>query len=222
MFTLPELSKVFAVDQIVLTTELIKIAIVTLASYVLSLHYTRFARVLSNRQKFARVLMFMAMTTMLVITVVKSSLALSLGLVGALSIIRFRTPVKEPEELAYLFLAIAIGIGIGANQIALTVVVAIAILLVMSLSRLIHGTPPARAILNIQLTVDNNADQQIKQICELSGNADLRRADVHDNTLNLTLMLNVKDSGHAADLVATLRNTFPSASLSLVEKDSTE
>ena len=52
------------------------------------------------------------MTTMLIISIVKSSLALSLGLVGALSIIRFRAAIKEPEELAYLFLAIGISIVI--------------------------------------------------------------------------------------------------------------
>ena len=51
----------------------------------------------------------LSITTFLVISVVKSSLALSLGLVGALSVIRFRTPIKEPEELSYLFLAIGIG-----------------------------------------------------------------------------------------------------------------
>ena len=43
------------------------------------------------------------MTTMVVITIVKSSLALSLGLVGALSIVRFRAAIKEPEELAFYF-----------------------------------------------------------------------------------------------------------------------
>ena len=47
-------------------------------------------------------------TMILIITVIKTSIALSLGLVGALSIIRFRTPIKEPEELAYIFIAIAI------------------------------------------------------------------------------------------------------------------
>ena len=51
------------------------------------------------------------MVTTLVIAVVKSSLALSLGLVGALSIVRFRTPVKEPEELTYLFFSIALGLA---------------------------------------------------------------------------------------------------------------
>ena len=48
---------------------------------------------------------------MLIITVVKTSLALSLGLVGALSIVRFRSAIKDPEELLYLFFSIAIGIG---------------------------------------------------------------------------------------------------------------
>ncbi len=51
--------------------------------------------------------------TLLVISIVKSSLALSLGLVGALSIVRFRTAIKDPEELIYLFFSIAIGLGMG-------------------------------------------------------------------------------------------------------------
>ena len=62
------------------------------------------------------------MTTMLIISIVKSSLALSLGLVGALSIIRFRAAIKEPEELVYLFLIFAIGLGCGANQLVITTV----------------------------------------------------------------------------------------------------
>jgi len=58
----------------------------------------------------------------LVIVIVKSSLALSLGLVGALSIVRFRTPIKEPEELVYLFLAIALGLGYAAGHTLVTTV----------------------------------------------------------------------------------------------------
>ena len=78
---------------------------------ILALFYERHARVGSDRRKLARLFPLIAATTMLVIFVVKSSIALSLGLVGALSIVRFRTPIKEPEELIYLFVAIAIGIG---------------------------------------------------------------------------------------------------------------
>ena len=62
--------------------------------------------------------------------VVKSSLALSLGLVGALSIVRFRTPIKEPEELVYLFLAIALGLGYAAGHTLMTTVIMALILII--------------------------------------------------------------------------------------------
>ena len=68
-----------------------------------------------------------------VILVVKSSLALSLGLVGALSIVRFRTPIKEPEELVYLFLAISIGLGYAAGYSFLTTILTLSILLMIYL-----------------------------------------------------------------------------------------
>ena len=74
---------------------------------------------------------FIILTTILIISIVKSSLALSLGLVGALSIVRFRTPIKEPEELAYLFISIAIGLGLGANQVLATVISSLFILILM-------------------------------------------------------------------------------------------
>lgn len=64
--------------------------------------------------------MLIAVTTMMVISVVKSSLVLSLGLVGALSIVCFRTAIKDPEELAFIFLTIALGLGFGANQTRVT------------------------------------------------------------------------------------------------------
>jgi len=71
---------------------------------------------------FGKNFVLLSTATMIVITIVKSSLALSLGLVGALSIVRFRTAIKEPEELVYLFLCIAIGLGFGANQRNVTLI----------------------------------------------------------------------------------------------------
>jgi hypothetical protein len=82
--------------------------------------YINYGNSLSNRKMFGKVFLLITMTTMLIITIVKSSLALSLGLVGALSIIRFRAAIKEPEELAYIFLAISVGLGFGADQRAIT------------------------------------------------------------------------------------------------------
>ena len=97
--------------------------------------YIRYGNTLSNRGSFSNNFLMIAMTTMLIITVVKSSLALSLGLVGALSIIRFRAAIKEPEELAYLFLAISIGLGFGANQGSITVIALIIIMSIILVSK---------------------------------------------------------------------------------------
>ena len=86
---------------------------------------------MSGKFHIGTVIPILATVTFLVIMVVKSSLALSLGLVGALSVIRFRTPIKEPEELVYLFLAISIGLGYGAGQTFVTTVVFIIIMLMI-------------------------------------------------------------------------------------------
>lgn len=66
-------------------------------------------------------LMAMTMITTLVILAVTSNVVLSLGMVGALSIVRFRTAIKEPMDIAFLFWAIAAGIVLGAGLIPLAV-----------------------------------------------------------------------------------------------------
>ncbi len=66
-------------------------------------------------------LMALTMITTLVILAVTSNVVLSLGMVGALSIVRFRTAIKEPLDIAFLFWAIAVGIVLGAGLIPLAV-----------------------------------------------------------------------------------------------------
>ena len=92
-------------------------------AFVLRSFYIHRSLALTGKQHIGSILPLLAGITFLVIIVVKSSLALSLGLVGALSIVRFRTPIKEPEELVYLFLAIAIGLGYAAGQTVITTLI---------------------------------------------------------------------------------------------------
>ena len=101
-----------------------------LLSFLLGQFYQRYGSTIANRKSLGRNFMFLTLSTMLIIYIVKSSIALSLGLVGALSIVRFRAAIKEPEELMYLFFAIAIGLGMGAGQAVITV---LAYVLIMSL-----------------------------------------------------------------------------------------
>jgi len=117
-------------QQISVTDFLINAAVIIILMIILEYTYIKCARTISNRKQFAGVFLLIAFTTMLIISIVKSSLALSLGLVGALSIVRFRAAIKEPEELAYLFFAIAIGLGLGANQTVI-VIVAFAIAMII-------------------------------------------------------------------------------------------
>lgn len=94
----------------------INIVLSAILCTILSTFYIKFGSSLTNRSHLAKSFIMIGVTTTLIITVVKASLALSLGLVGALSIVRFRAAIKEPEELVYLFLIIAIGLAYGANQ----------------------------------------------------------------------------------------------------------
>ena len=88
------------------------------SSFLLRSLYVRYGRSMNNREYFGNIFVLLGVTTCSVIIIVKYSLALSLGLVGALSIVRFRAAIKEPEELVFLFLVIAFGLAFGANQFA--------------------------------------------------------------------------------------------------------
>lgn len=125
-------------SQIYLGDFLINLVLSAILAYILGAAYRRFGHSLSNRPLFSRNFLLITMTTMLVITIVKSSLALSLGLVGALSIVRFRAAIKEPEELAYLFLAIGLGLGLGAGQRVITLAAFAVIVGILGLAHLAY------------------------------------------------------------------------------------
>lgn len=144
--------------QISLWNFTLNLLLAAILGAILAWFYVRFGTSLSNRKQFAGNFVLLAMTTMLIISVVKASLALSLGLVGALSIVRFRSAIKEPEELAYLFLVIAIGLGLGADQRWITIVAFGAILGILWVMRRLKGVAePA----NLFLTVRSNGSGKI-------------------------------------------------------------
>ena len=97
-----------------------------ICSLIIRNTYIGYGRSLNNKKNFSNSFILLALTTTIVITVVKFSFALSLGLVGALSIVRFRAAIRDPEELVYLFLIIGIGISSGANQYLVTIFLTIA------------------------------------------------------------------------------------------------
>ena len=100
---------------------ILNLCLTILLTVAISFLYSKYGNSISNRKSFGDNYPLIGIATFLIITIIKSSLALSLGLVGALSIVRFRSAIKEPEELSYIFFTIAIALGFGANQIYVTI-----------------------------------------------------------------------------------------------------
>ena len=212
---------------------LLNLVLVLLLGHVLSLHYVRYSGVLSNKRKFAPILLFIASTTMLVVSVVKTSLALSLGLVGALSIIRFRTPVKEPEELAYLFLSVALGIGIGADQRLATTIMFVVILGALTLRRWGSSGPTApRTLLHVNTdfsgldadrrTAESALELLLERIRGKVESVDLRRVDAQGQTLDTSLILDLTSTSEIGPIISGIQQAFPGANVSIVESGSVD
>ena len=142
-------------------------------SFLIQLTYNKTSKSLSNAGNFSRNFVILGLTTTIIITIVKSSLALSLGLVGALSIVRFRAAIKEPEELVFLFLIIAVGLGCGAGQIKITVIgtlIAIIIIFIMNFSKRRRQKITADKF-NISLISNKKLDKDnLKKLIDLVSN----------------------------------------------------
>lgn len=189
-------------------------------SLILERFYIRFGRSLSNRRAFAANFIYLALTTMLVISVVKSSIALSLGLVGALSIVRFRAAIKEPEELAFLFLAIAIGLGAGANQVLLTAASVACVLLIVAAKEGRRASAALKPCLYLTISRnDRNLDAAavigiLREHCE---SVDLQRSEESDDRFDLGFVVQYGSEEKFLASRADLLKLDPSISISFVD-----
>lgn len=102
---------------------IIGIVLLILLSKTLQYVYQKYSDSPTNRKSFSSIFVLFSISIFLIVTTIKSSLALSLGMVGALSIIRFRTAIKEPEQLIYFLGITGASIAIAAEKEVLAVVV---------------------------------------------------------------------------------------------------
>ncbi len=203
----------------------IHIALGALFSLAVSWHFKKFGSTLSNRAELAQVLPFILLTTLLIITIVKTSLALSLGLVGALSIVRFRTPIKEPEELAYLFLAIGIGLGLGAEQTGATLIGGISILGLVAIFKSrrtgSHGKNLFVSIDGRDVSAENQErclDRLNEVLVKYVISCDLRRFDVRSRSVEATYFVDVAGTDKLSPMVDELRRDFPDFSVTFLDQ----
>lgn len=109
-------------QNLTLPNVLISLGIAFLLGMVIYFIYKKTYRGVLYSHSFNLSLIMLSMVTTLVIMCISSAPALSLGMVGALSIVRFRTAVKDPMDTVYMFWAIAVGITVGANFILFSII----------------------------------------------------------------------------------------------------
>ena len=150
---------------------------------------------------FGVTLVALTMITTLVILAVTSNVVLSLGMVGALSIVRFRTAIKEPLDIAFLFWSIAVGIVLAAGLIPLAVIgsVLIGIFLLVFVNRKSHVNPYIVVI----DCVDRNSEQAAlayldKQVDRLV----IKSKSVRKGSIELNAEIRMKDDN--TDFINTL------------------
>jgi hypothetical protein len=168
----------------------------------------------------------LALVTTGVIAVVKSSLALSLGLVGALSIVRFRAAIKDPEELVYLFLCIGIGLALGAEQPLLAIaLVCVATVFVVGM----HFASRSQRQHRLLLTITGDAEPHFSDgeasvmsaVETVAGRYTLQRFDIENGRGQVRIVLGDSSPQRTTELIARLRERLPDCDLSYVNLNST-
>jgi len=147
---------------------IVAILLSLILAYVVKFTYIKVSTSLNDKEHFSETFVPLAIITTLVITVIKFSLALSLGLVGALSIVRFRAAIKEPEELVYLFFIIGIGLANGANQFLVSILATVITISILYLRKLYNDkikvkniTASSTNILQIQIKKGSNSIEEV-------------------------------------------------------------
>jgi uncharacterized membrane protein YhiD involved in acid resistance len=194
-----------------------------LAIYIREL-YKRCSTTISNRETFSGVFPMLTMVTVVIIFVVKSSLALSLGLVGALSIVRFRAAIKTPEELVYLFFCIGVGLALGAEH-RLLALVAVAMVSIFIVGQRFFSRQQRQHNLLLTLTGDadgffqDNDSAFMDTLKTLTHGLTIQRFDLEDGQVQFRANVAVSSPEETTRLMSNLREKFPSYRLSYVNLD---
>ena len=201
--------------QLDLNNFVISLISVVILSLFIQLFYIKFSSTLSNRTHFSKNFVILGVTTCIIIMIVKSSLALSLGLVGALSIVRFRAAIKEPEELVYLFLVITAGLGCGAGQIKIIVVGILFALLIIYIYHIFYNKKNSEyaELINLAIIIDEDVKEDdinkiINEIKLIAEELNFISMSKTQNVTSLNLDIRPKNFNEILKITSTIKNKF--------------
>ena len=137
----------------------INIIMAAVMGFVIFLSYALSHRGTIYSRKFNASLVMLTVLTGTVMTVIGNNIALSLGMVGALSIVRFRTAIKEPLDIAFIFWSISVGIICGAHLYSVAIIGSVFVTIVMVIIQLLPGVKPA-----LLLIINASSDIALKDL----------------------------------------------------------
>jgi len=181
-----------------------------LALYIFAI-YRLVTRKVFYSKNFNISLAAMALITAAIILAMQSNLVISLGMVGALSIIRFRTAIKDPMDLVFLFWSISIGIicGAGLYEVALVTSVAVTVFILV-LDMLPVGKAPMMLVVNSSVMEGEKAVLEI--VSKYAKSYKVKSRNLSKGRLDMVVELRVKDESGLVSEVAALEGMI-SASL---------
>ena len=201
--------------QIDLNSFIISLFCAAILSILIQLFYVKFSSTLSDRINFSKNFVILGTTTCIIIVIVKNSLALSLGLVGALSIVRFRAAIKEPEELVYLFLVIAVGLGCGAGQIKVVIVGILFSLLIIFAYHLFLSRKNIEhsEIINLGIIIEENIKHDeiteiINELKSISNELIFISMSKTETTTNINLDIRPKEFNEIMQITEVIKQKF--------------
>lgn len=164
-----------------------------LCSMVIYYVYRKFYRGIIYSSSFNILLVLVSIVTSFIVLTISSNILLSLGMVGALSIVRFRTAVKDPLDVGFLFFAIAVGITSGAGLYIMSFIATIFISLIYIL--LVQVKTFTKVYLLI-VKFENNANEEVQKILKTL-KAELKNKTSIKDTTELTMELRLKSDNTA-------------------------
>lgn len=173
-----------------------------LVGLIIAFVYRKCYRGVLYSPSFAMTLMMLTLITTPVVMCIKSDLSLSMGMVGALSIVRFRTAVKDPMDTAYMFWALTMGILLGAELYVIAIVVVLGISVVMFGMTFVRFRNPDAYLLVLHYDddVESTILQQLRRTVKQQR---LRSKTVTRAGAEMTVEVRLSDK---QDLVATMLN----------------
>jgi hypothetical protein len=182
--------------------------------------FIRFGAAPGDRSRLGNLFPLITLSTIVLLTVVQASIPLSLGLLGALSIVRFRSAIKTPEELVYILFVVSVGLSLGAQHRLLSFA-AVGVVAAFIVLRSRFDDPTAERSFQLSIAGDARRFFDESVLSRLGGmvrGLELQRLDRDGDRVELRTLVSVQ-GGDVEGLLHSVRAAFPGFDVACISSD---